>query len=230
MKSHFEDILVIIPAYNEEEEISSVLEGVKRFVEPDNILVIDDGSEDATPQAAARSGVCVIRQSGNRGKGEALKLGFVEALNNDKISAVITLDADGQHDPRYIPDIIEEFRSSGAEIVIAERMTGDTSTMPFIRKLTNLTTSLIISAAAGQRIGDSQSGYRLISRSVLSRIELKSNRFDMESEILIRACRKGARVSSVPIKTIYTGKEKSKINPLTDTLRFLLLVFKSFFW
>jgi len=230
MKSRAQDILVIIPAFNEEDGILPVLEGVKSFIDPENVLVVDDGSEDGTSKVAAEAGVRIIRNSGNRGKGEALKRGFIEALNDDRITAVITLDADGQHDPRYIPNLIEKFRSGGSGIVVGERMSGDTESMPLIRKLTNVTTSLIISAAAGQRIEDSQSGYRLISTRVLADLELTGNRFDLESEILIRACRKGARVSSVPIETIYSGKEKSKINPITDTFRFLLLVFRSFFW
>jgi len=101
--------------------------------------------------------------------------------------------------------------------------------MPAMRKFTNRTTSAIISRIAGCKISDSQSGYRLISRRVLEKIELVTGRYDTESEILIKAGREGAKIESVPIKTIYAD-EVSSINPLRDTIRFLSLVIRSFFW
>ena len=99
----------------------------------------------------------------------------------------------------------------------------DVSTMPKIRILTNLFTSWVVSRLAGARITDSQSGYRLLKRSVLDRLEYSSSRFDAESEILVKACRMGFRVIEVPISTIY-GDEKSKIHPFVDTVRFFRMV------
>jgi hypothetical protein len=113
-------------------------------------------------------------------------------------------------------------------IIIGSRMR-DISTMPAIRKLSNKLTSFIGSSMAHQRIEDSQSGFRLISRDVIRTVNLETSRYEMESELLIKASKAGFKIISVPIKTIY-GQEVSKINPLVDTYRFIRLFFRSLSW
>jgi len=101
--------------------------------------------------------------------------------------------------------------------------------MPLVRVLTNIATSAVVSALARCRIEDSQSGYRLIRADVIRKIELVTSRYETESEILIKSSRVGARISAVPIRTIY-GSEESTINPFRDTVRFFVLVFRGLFW
>jgi len=219
---------VVIPAFNAEKSLMDVIKGVCRFIPGENVVVIDDGSQDNTSVVARGEGVIVLRHSKNLGKGSALKTGFNYLLRLSHIVAIFTIDSDGQHDPAEIPSFIKTFESTGADIVIGNRM-NEIRNMPAIRKFTNLLTSAIISRIAGCEIKDSQSGYRLISRRVLEKIELVTERYDTESEILIKAGKTGARIESVPIKTIYAD-EISSINPFRDTIRFLSLVIRSFFW
>ena len=218
----------VIPAFNAEKTLSEVIKGVCRFLPRENVIVVDDGSKDKTSIVAEEKGVIVLKHSENMGKGSALKTGFKYLLESSKIVAVFTIDSDGQHDPSEIPSFVEAFETTDADIIIGNRM-NEIKDMPAIRKLTNRTTSAIISRIAGCKISDSQSGYRLISRRVLEKIELVTGRYDTESEILIKAGREGAKIESVPIKTIYAD-EVSSINPLRDTIRFLSLVIRSFFW
>ncbi|MBN2069817.1 MAG: glycosyltransferase family 2 protein [Candidatus Krumholzibacteriota bacterium] len=224
----FSTIGAVIPAYNEEHHLSSVLENVKKYIAAENIIVVDDGSSDRTAEIATEAGVTLLEQEINSGKGKALRRGFDHLSCLEGIEAVITLDADGQHDPAEIPLFVKKFNESGDDIIVGNRMS-ETAEMPFVRKMTNRLTSKVISRLAGCTIRDSQSGYRLIRTDLLRNIELSSDRFDGESEILIKSARNGASIGSITIKSIYAA-EKSKINPFIDTVRFFRLVFKSYFW
>jgi glycosyltransferase involved in cell wall biosynthesis len=219
-------ILVIIPAYNASSTIRKLIQGISEFIGKKDILVIDDGSDDGTGNSAEEAGAVVLKHERNKGKGEALKSGFDCALERN-YDAVITVDADLQHNPESIPDFI---RISGGSvgIVIGTRKR-NLKIMPFARWLTNHLTSTIVSVLAGQSIRDSQSGYRLISTHILRRIRLQSEKYDLESEILIKAARQGFQIGELPIETIY-GQGKSFINPLIDTGRFISLMWRSLWW
>ena len=218
----------VIPAFNAGNHLKGVLEAIKRFIPPGNIVVVDDGSTDDTAATARNSGVKVISHSENMGKGEALKTGCAHLAFSGGIDAVFTIDADGQHAPSEIPAFIRAYEDDAPGIIIGNRM-GSTEGMPWIRRMTNRATSAVISARSGMRIDDSQSGYRLIDAKILREVELVTGKYETESEILIKAARMGARISSVPIRTIYAD-EKSTIHPVRDTIRFFALVFRSFFW
>ncbi len=224
----YEGFGAVIPAYNEVEHIAPVIEGVKGHLPAENIVVVDDGSNDETASVAGRLDIHVIRHEANRGKGAALKAGFEYLSSMEGIEAVFTIDADGQHDPGEIPRFVDTFRTGKCDFLIGSRM-DSTAGMPAIRVFTNRLTSAVISWRTGQRIDDSQSGYRLIKCGLLSKLDLVSTRFDAESEILIKAGMKKASFASVPIRTIYAG-ERSKIRPFRDTFRFLILVIRSLFW
>ncbi len=221
--------LVVIPCKNLEDEVGDVVRGVLGLNLGLDVVVVDDGSTDATSEAASRAGAVVLAHDVNLGKGAALRTGFEYAVEND-YDAVVTMDGDGQHDPGAIPDFLDALENSGADIVIGTRMhaVGD---MPGLRVWTNRTTSRVVSALSRQNIPDSQSGYRLIRVRVLRDIAgaLVTTRYDTESELLIRAARRGYRISSVAIESIYTGTV-SHINPFIDTLRFIRLVVRSVFW
>lgn len=212
--------VVLIPAFNEENGISQLVKDLLTIIE--EIIVVDDGSCDKTAAIAAAAGARVIFHEENKGKGVALRTGFQAAIS-DGADAVITMDGDGQHDWREVPKLIKKAEESKADIVIGDRMS-DISSMPLIRVLTNRLTSWFVSRLGGQKISDSQSGYRLIKRNVLESVKLETANYDLESEILIKASRQGYIISSVPVRTIYHADGVSKINPLVDTLRFARLI------
>lgn len=211
---------VLIPCYNEAVKIGEVVKTVLSYVK--DVVVVDDGSTDGTGALAREAGAAVIRHDGNKGKGEALRTGFGYIKENKDWDCVIIMDGDGQHDWNDIPRFVE----TDASIVIGDRITGTMPfvDMPIVRWLTNRFTSYVISKITGQRIPDSQCGYRLIRTSVLRDLELITSGFDTESEILIKSARLGYRIVSLPIKSIYHG-EVSYINPLRDTIRFVRLIY-----
>ena len=219
--------LVLIPAYNASSTISELIERTSEFVDIDDIVVIDDGSEDQTHAAAQRAGAVALKHKINKGKGEALKTGFRYALEKN-YQALFTIDADLQHDPSSISDFLQKANKDFSGIMIGTRDI-NLKKMPFPRWLTNNLTSAILSVLSGQTIRDSQSGYRLISTRVLKRIKLKGKKYDLESEILVKAGRSGFKIDSVSIKTIYRGG-KSFINPFVDTGRFIKLMWRTLWW
>ena len=219
--------LVLIPAYNASSTISELIENTSEFVDKDDIVVIDDGSEDQTFVVAQRAGAAALKHKTNKGKGEALKTGFRYALGKN-YEALFTIDADLQHDPSSIKDFLEKTNKDFSGIIIGTRDI-NLKKMPFPRWLTNNLTSAILSVLSGQTIRDSQSGYRLISTRVLKRTKLKGKKYDLESELLVKAGRSGFKIDSVPIKTIYRGG-KSFINPFVDTGRFIKLMWRTLWW
>jgi len=212
------NMCVVIPAHNEEKTIRKLVEAVRRYGL--DVLVIDDGSTDATAARARAAGALVLVNSRKMGKGASLKKGFAHVLKKN-YDAVITMDGDGQHDPSDLPAFLDEARKDPERVITGNRM-GEAQGMPRVRYWTNRFMSAMISLACGQRIPDTQCGYRYIGRGVLQVIydQLRRSGFEVETEILMKASRKGVRVCSIPIKTIYRG-EKSKINPLRDTVRFI---------
>lgn len=221
-------VVVLIPCYNETLSISDVVKAAFLYVK--DIIVVDDGSLDGTGESAQTAGAIVLRHQVNRGKGESLRTGFSYIIENKNWDAVIIMDGDGQHDPVVIPRFIEIAQRENAGIVIGDRMSGldAKGAMPLIRWLTNKTTSYIISKLTGQKIPDSQCGYRLIKTNVIENLVLSTSRFDTESEILIKSAKRGYRIISMPIKIIYRN-EVSHINPFIDTLRFIRLIYAAIF-
>lgn len=212
----------LIPAYNEEESLPSLLALIP--CNRTDIVVVDDGSSDSTADIAEKSGCLVIRQRENLGKGAAQRAGF-EHLKGMDYDGVVTLDADGQHDPSLIPRFIRKAEEGDYDILIGTRRLQLGTGMPFLRLLTNLTTSLVVSIMSGQRIRDSQSGYRYLSSRTVRNVPLTTSRYQTESEVLIRAGRMGYSIGEVPITTIYSG-QRSDINKAVDTARFIWLCIK----
>ncbi|HOK55838.1 MAG TPA: glycosyltransferase family 2 protein [bacterium] len=220
-----EDILVIIPAYNEEKAIGKILKELKKYFK--NILVIDDGSIDRTKEIVQKEKVLLISHITNKGKGEALKTGFKYAIEKN-FPAVITMDGDGQHLPEETLKFVEEYRKKTKIGILIGKRSIFSQSMPLIRRITNLSMSFLISILSFQWIPDTQCGFRLIKTDTLKKIKLYTSHFETESEILIKAGCKGIRIKSLPIKTIYR-KEKSKIRPIRDTVRFFKMFFLIFF-
>jgi glycosyltransferase involved in cell wall biosynthesis len=212
---------VIIPAHNEAKIIARLVKRIRQLHL--DVVVIDDGSVDNTAQIAQDNGAIILRNNYNQGKGASLIKGFHYVLGRD-YSAVITMDGDGQHLAEDIPNFMLAAEHSGSGMFIGNRLS-KAQGMPWVRILTNKFMSWILSKVARQKIPDSQCGFRLIKREVLKKLNLKSAKYEIESEVLIRASRLGFKIESVPVKTVYGG-ERSKINPFADTLRFIRFIFK----
>ena len=208
-------VVVVIPAYQAKQTIGPLVTEVKRMGLP--VIVVDDASNDGTAKAAETAGASVIRRGMNGGKGAALRDGIPAALQMG-CGWVLTLDADGQHLVSEIPLFLEESRRGGADLLIGNRM-GRPRGMPLDRWVTNRFMSWILSRIAGQKVPDTQCGFRMIRREVLEKVRLTSDRFEVESELVIRAARAGFRIASVPVSSVYR-RQSSFIRPLRDTVRF----------
>lgn len=213
-------IAAVIPAYQEEKHVGEVAQRTRAQLE--NVLVVDDGSTDATAERARSSGVDVVIHPQNRGKGESIKTGLRYWFERGS-EYVVLLDADGQHLPEEISRFVDcAALESNAKIFIGSRM-NDTSAMPLVRRIVNRYMSGEISRVCGQQIPDTQCGFRMLHRDIIPEVLGSASRFDYETEMLIIASRKGHRVASVPITTVYSD-EVSSINPVRDTMRFFKLM------
>lgn len=214
--------VVVLPAYNEEKWIGDVISQIKKCFPEIRMLVIDDGSQDNTVEIAKKSGAEVIRHKINMGKGASLRTGFRYVLENYSGDVIITMDADGQHNPQELHKFLDRYRKYKEGLIIGNRM-NDPSGMPFIRWLTNKVTSGIISIIVGVKVPDVQCGYRLIDAEVLRRVNLITSRYDTEVELVVRTVKEGFKIGWVEISSIYRG-EVSYINPFVDTVRFIKLL------
>lgn len=205
-------VAALVPAYQASAHLGEVLARIGRVVPGMPVLVVDDGSRDATAEVGRIFGARVHSFAANRGKGFALLAGF-ELLRD--FDGIVTLDADGQHSPESIPQFLAAF-DGGADLVLGTR--ARTRDMPAGRRFANAMSSGWATAMAGQRISDSQSGYRLYGRRLLERTPITPGRYEVETEVAVRAARLGFRLSEVEIPTIY-GAEKSQISAFRDVPR-----------
>ena len=212
---------IVIPCFREAGRIGATVTAVSAHCP--HVVVVDDGSGDSTAEEAAATGAHVIRHETNRGKGEALNTGFAYALEQG-FDFVITMDGDGQHAPDDIPSFLNVYKDSDAMVLVGTRMQ-DTGSMPLVRRLTNCFMSWLLSRMMGQRVPDTQCGYRLYRTDVLTSMPSMSQRFAAESEILLDLAADGVRIESVPITVIY-GDERSKIRAYRDTLRFFEMLIR----
>jgi glycosyltransferase involved in cell wall biosynthesis len=225
-ETNIQTVGALIPAYNAGKTVGAVVSGTRRFVK--QVFVIDDGSTDDTHDRAARAGATVIRHGSNRGKGEALKTGF-RLLVERGFDAVLTLDADGQHDPDDIPRLLARYARGDAGIVIGSRM-AERANIPRVRLIPNLVGNFFIARASGRPIEDSQCGMRVYAAAVLKTITLITSRFDTEAEALIKAGKAGFTFAFVPIPAIYRTDIGSNFVPVKDTYLISIVYLKSLFW
>jgi glycosyltransferase involved in cell wall biosynthesis len=205
---------VVIPCFNERAVIASLVRDVQRLVR--TVIVVDDGSGDGTAEVAAEAGALVIRHLERSGKGAALMRGFLAARERG-FTHVLCMDGDGQHAVADIPAFFDCCEQTNAGLIIGNRFE-DKGRMPVVRRWVNILMSCALSCAAGEKLPDTQCGFRLLRLSLLSAIETRSTHFEFESEFLLEVLRSGGRVAFVPVETIYRS-EQSKINPVGDTVR-----------
>jgi len=207
-------ICILIPAYNAELTLGSVL-GKTQPLHIDTI-VVNDGSVDGTRRVASNYGAHLLEHPSNFGKGAALRTGFQYILGKD-YQIVITLDADGQHDPSEIPSLLQIFQAVKPDILIASR-SPEFERMTFLRRFWNRLGAKAVARLCHSDITDSQSGFRLVRVEVLRKIILSTSRFETELELLIKACKKEFSVLSVPITTPrIDGTESTHFRPVADT-------------
>ncbi|HEV7424860.1 MAG TPA: glycosyltransferase family 2 protein [Thermoanaerobaculia bacterium] len=221
-------VLALIPALNAEESIGAVIRDCKAV--NNDVVVIDDGSMDRTAEIARAAGAQVVTHPVNRGKGAALKSGFAYALEHG-FDAVITLDADGQHLPREIPKFLAAHAEAGADLIIGGRAHLFGEMLPR-RRFANRFSARCIAYASKTNVTDSQSGFRLYSARLLAAIRLRSDGFDLESEVIVQAGCRGFKVITIPIDLGFVdGQSTSHYKPLGDTLRIAWTVIRAkYFW
>ncbi len=219
-----EYIGVVIPAFNVEETIGSLIEDIiTQGAGPENIIVVNDGSFDKTGEIVGCFDVTLVTHKKNLGKGAALKHGF-EVARSKHINRVFTLDADGQHKAAEMNGFLKD--KDKFDMIIGFRY--NMKSMPKLRQLVNRTTSLVVSLLADSHLVDVQCGFRFIDLAIFDRLILRTNNYQTESEMVIKAARLKYRIGSMPITTVY-DKEKSHIKPFIDTLRFLMMAV-GFLW
>lgn len=192
-------VACVIPAYQAAETLADVVRQVRNTLPRARVIVVDDGSRDGTSTVSKDLADWTIRLSGNCGKGAALRAGFNEVLRSDD-DVALTLDADGQHDPAYAPSLLNLL--DACDVVIGGRSRAG-SDMPLRRRMTNAMASMAIAHVTGIRLQDTQSGYRAIRREVLERVRAHGDRYEFETDFLIRAAQAGFRVRNASVPTVY---------------------------
>ena len=216
-------ILVVVPVFNGERSILQ-LYSTLRQINIRQLLVVDDGSFDATAQILNDNEIPHLSHDTNLGKGAAIKSGAKWAIKNN-FHWILTLDADQQHPPSSIPVFMERMRER--VILIGQRT--DLKSMPLPRVFSNTFTSLLLSIRTNNLLRDSQRGFRLIPLSIFKDVTFKQNGFQFESELLIKASYADYTIEHVNIPTVY-GLEKSAMRNIYDTVKFGAMYFNSFIW
>ena len=214
--------IAIIPAFNEEEAIESVVK--KSFQYVDDVLVVDDGSSDNTFQIAESSGAILLRHPTNYGKGISLKDAFAKV---DDYDVVVTIDGDGQHNPDEIPLLVKPIIDGKADLVNGSRyLNGFDENTPAYRRVGQKVLDIATNITAGTNVTDSQSGFRAFSGKTISCYKFRDPGFGIESEMLADAAENNLRILEVPITVRYDVENSSTKGPVTHGVGVLLKIFK----
>jgi glycosyltransferase involved in cell wall biosynthesis len=230
-------LLVVVPAYNEEQVISqtlvSLIQTLRTLKQHSEIVIIDDGSTDRTYKLASQHQVTILRHLLNRGLGGALGTGMAYAKQQQP-DVVVTFDADGQHDPDDIKPLIKPILTGQKDVVIGSRMLDNNQDMPWERKTVNTIANLLTTMLFHHYSTDSQSGLRAFSRTAVNCINVKTDRMEVASEFFHQISKHHLRYGEIPIKTIYTDYSLSKgqdgigtLNSLNVGLKMLLRLFRN---
>lgn len=217
-----DDIFVLIPAFKAAKDLNDFLPILLITVPNNRICIVDDASEDETESVCSNYNVEYLLQDTNQGKGAALKRGFAHLLKKDA-HWILTMDADGQHAVDDIPLLLEAAREYPEAGIIVGARNISFRNMPPARIFSNSVTSAILSAMCGSKMQDSQCGFRIYSSRLLKRVTLYYKRFEMESEIILKACFEGFPIRFVPVQTLYCSSQ-SHISHLKDMLRWIRAV------
>ncbi|MDD2500556.1 MAG: glycosyltransferase family 2 protein [Geobacter sp.] len=214
---------ILIPAYNAVATLRAVLDECLVFDMP--LVVVDDGSTDGTAQTLDGLPVTLLTHSVNRGKGAALKTGFDWAIQH-QFDGVVTLDADGQHDPTAIPRLLAEVDKKGYDCLLASRYS-QFEEMAGLRKVWNRFGVWCIRKRTGFEITDSQSGFRFYHARLLRAVRLEKNGYDLEMELLIKGWKAGFTIGSLPVPArVADGRATSHYRPVRDTFNISMTFLK----
>ena len=204
-------IVIGVPAFNEEKNIARIIIKLKKF--SNDIIVCDDGSTDETALIAKSLGAIVVSHEKNQGYGAGIRTIFLKAreINAD---VLITFDADGQHRVEDITKVLEPIKNNEADVVIGSRFLDEKSKIPKYRKVGIKTITSLTNSSIGQKLSDSQSGFRAYEKKVLQDISPSENGMGVSTEILIKASKNKFRISEVPIIISYEGKTSTH-NPVS---------------
>jgi glycosyltransferase involved in cell wall biosynthesis len=218
-------IVAVIPAFNEATRITSVVRGVQKYV--DEVIVVDDGSADATAKHAKQAGATVLTHTENSGAGAATMTG-IEAARAVGADVVITIDADEQHDPNDIPALLKPLMEGRADIVLPNRF-GNRNKIPFIRRFFNMAGNVITFLATGRWVNDSQNGLKAFGPRAVQEINLRMNGFEFCTEIVRESVQHKWRIVEIPSKVIYSeyslAKGQSFANGVRTAFKILLRSF-----
>ena len=206
------NLVIGIPAYNEEKNIASIITKLKGITE--TIIVCDDGSSDLTSAISENLGAIVIKHEKNLGYGSAIKSIFLKAKNLD-CDILVTFDADGQHRIEDIEKVVTPIKNGDSDLVIGSRFLDDSEKeIPNYRKVGIKAITKLTNASIKKQLSDSQSGFRSYSKKVLNELNPSEVGMGISTEILIKASNKNFRISEVPIKILYDGKTSTH-NPVS---------------
>lgn len=218
-------VIAVIPAYNEGSRIAAVVRSVLRYAE--TVIVVDDGSSDATSREAQAAGARVVRHPENGGAGAATMTG-IEAARRLHADAIITIDADEQHDPHAIPSLLEPILNGRADIVFANRF-GQKNSIPFIRRVFNGIGNVVTLLATGRWVQDSQCGFKAFGPRAVAEVDLKMSGFEFCTEIVRESAQHRWRVAEIPVKVVYSAytlaKGQSFANGVRTAFKILLRSF-----
>jgi glycosyltransferase involved in cell wall biosynthesis len=199
-------VVAVLPAYNEEKRIGEVIGKLKSYV--DEIVVSDDGSRDRSVEVARRAGAKVVSAPINKGAGHATRIGCEYAIEKVGADVVVLIDADGQHPPEKIPELLKEIEK-GYEFVFTNRL-ADSRGMPFVKKIGNLWLSFVTNLLAGTSISDTQSGFRAFTASAYKKMGMKTDGYEICSEFVLKVGRRKIRYCQIPISSEYDEWTKRK--------------------
>jgi glycosyltransferase involved in cell wall biosynthesis len=206
--------VAIVPAFNEARSIADVVTGLHGIVS--HVLIVDDGSTDQTAARARAAGAEVLSCGTNTGKGSAVRAGLAHVMPGP-FTHVLLLDGDMQHRPSEASRLLDAAERTGADLVLGERQFSREG-MPAARYHANRIGSRALSWFVGAPVQDSQCGFRVCRLDALRNLPLRARGYDIETEMLVKLRRRGARLASVPITAVYAA-ERSKLHPVRDTTR-----------
>ena len=221
------NIIISIPAYNEERDLGSTLQGIKEVMQLTTynykILVLDDGSKDNTVRIAEEQGAIVVSHRRNKGLAETFRTEMKECLKR-KADIIVHTDADGQYDPKQIPILIEKVQQ-GYDLVLGSRFRGKIQYMPFTKRLGNILFSKVLSSLTKIRITDSTTGFRAFTAELAQEIDF-INTFTYTQEQIIKAAKQGFKIAEIPVNTRRTRKSRLFKSPLQYALKAWINIFR----
>jgi glycosyltransferase involved in cell wall biosynthesis len=221
MKADQRNTAVVVPIYNSAEYLEELFERIFKFFPKENIFAINDASEDSSIEICDKSNINLINISVNKGKGNALQVGF-EAAVKKNFKFAFSIDSDLQHKPEDFPDFLKKQNDHKFDLVIGKR-NFSRSKMPLPRICSNRLTSYIVSLKTGQKIADSQCGFRLYNLDIIKDFKFRTKRYQFETEIIIKVAKADGRIGFIPIDTIYDG-QRSYISHFRDIKNFIEIV------